>query len=135
MAVLEGGCFCGAVRYRVAGDFGVTHCHCLHCRKISGAPFVTWVEALCSNFAWLQGQPSEFAARPGVTRTYCAGCGTPLTYQNHGHPDSIDITAGSLDDASGLNPDDHVWFDRKLPWIRIDDGLPRYGLGRSVKED
>ena len=43
--MLEGGCLCGAVRYRVGGKTRVTHCHCLHCRKLGGAPYVTWVEA------------------------------------------------------------------------------------------
>ena len=99
------------------------------------AAFVTWVEASCSNFAWLYGRPNEFTPRPGVTRTYCADCGTPLTYRNSDHPGSIDVTAGSLDDPSSLVPDDHVWFDRKLPWIPTDDGLPRYGRGRRAEED
>lgn len=34
MTTMEGGCFCGTLRYRVGGDFGVTHSHCIHCRKI-----------------------------------------------------------------------------------------------------
>ena len=95
MTALEGGCFCGAVRYRVGGDFGVTHCHCIHCRKLGGAPFVTWVEATREGFAWTRGQPIEFSTREGVSRTYCAGCGSPLTYRNHSHPDSVDVTAGT----------------------------------------
>ena len=130
MGSLEGGCFCGALRYRVTGKFGVTHCHCLHCRKIGGAPFVTWVETQRSDFAWTRGRPVEFSPRSGVTRTYCADCGSPLTYRNHEHPDSIDVTAGTLDDPLGLRPEDHVWFDRRLPWIHVDDGLPRYARGR-----
>ena len=135
MTVLEGGCFCGAVRYRVAGGFGVTHCHCLHCRKIGGAPYVTWVEAKRGGFDWTHGQPVEFNSRPGVTRTYCSACGSPLTFQNHDFPDSIDITAGTLDDPSALVPDDHVWFDRRLPWVPAEDGLRRYGRGRRDEED
>ena len=130
MATMEGGCLCGGIRYRVSGDCGVTHCHCIHCRKLGGTAFVTWVEAARSNFDWLQGQPAEFTPRPGVTRSFCANCGSPLTYQNHEYPDSIDVTAGSLDDPSGLEPDDHVWFDRRLPWLQIGDDLPRYGRGR-----
>jgi len=130
MTEMEGGCLCGAVRYRVGGDVGVTHCHCIHCRKLGGTAFVTWVEARSSNFTWLQGQAAEFTPRKGVTRTYCADCGSPMTYQNHEFTDSIDVTAGTLDDPSGLKPDDHVWFERKLPWLRIEDGLPHYGRGR-----
>jgi hypothetical protein len=40
---IEGGCLCGAVRYRAWGNaYGITHCHCQTCRRASGAPFVTW---------------------------------------------------------------------------------------------
>ena len=136
MATKEGGCLCGALRYRVGGEVGVTHCHCIHCRKLGGTAFVTWVEATRAGFEWLQGQPAEFTPRPGVTRSFCSRCGSPLAYQHEETPDSIDITAGSLDDPSGLEPDDHVWFDRRVPWLKFEDGLPRYGLSRkdSVKE-
>ena len=130
METMEGGCLCGKIRYRVSGDCGVTHCHCIHCRKLGGAAFVTWVEAKRSNFDWLQDRPTEFSPRPGITRSFCAQCGSPLTYQNRESEDSIDVTAGSLDDPSGLEPDDHVWCDRKLPWVQIEDGLPRFGRGR-----
>ncbi len=130
MGTMEGGCLCGEIRYRVGGDCGVTHCHCIHCRKLGGAAFVTWVEAARSNFDWIQGRPAEFSPRPGITRSFCAQCGSPLTYQNQESQDSIDVTAGSLDDPSGLEPDDHVWCDRKLPWVRIEDGLPRFDRGR-----
>jgi hypothetical protein len=130
METLQGGCLCGRIRYKVCGEVGVTHCHCIHCRKLGGAAFVTWVEAAVSNFSWLGDEPAEFEPRPGVTRRFCGTCGSPLTYQNHESPDSIDVTAGSLDDASGLKPDDHVWFDRRLPWVQAEDHLPRYGRGR-----
>ncbi len=130
MATMEGGCLCEEIRYRVSGDCGVTHCHCIHCRKLGGAAFVTWIEAERSNFDWLRGQPAEFSPRPGVTRSYCARCGSPLTYQNHESPDWIDVTACRLDDPSGLEPADHVWFDRKLPWVQVEDGLPRFGRSR-----
>ena len=42
--VIEGGCVCGGVRYRLeAAPTQVNDCHCLDCRRSSGAPFVTWV--------------------------------------------------------------------------------------------
>ena len=43
MEAIEGGCLCGAVRYRAFWPaYGITHCHCQTCRRASGAPFVTW---------------------------------------------------------------------------------------------
>jgi hypothetical protein len=41
--MLTGGCFCGAIRYEVAGaPFHETNCHCSICRRTAGAAFVTW---------------------------------------------------------------------------------------------
>jgi len=129
---MEGGCFCGAIRYRIDGNpRRVAHCHCLHCRRTSGAPFVTWIDVSPERFRYLRGRPGNYESRPRVTREFCGDCGTQLTYRNAEEPDSIDVTACSLDDPGGLRPQDHVWNDRRLPWVRIDDGLPCYGRGRN----
>jgi len=41
--MLQGGCFCGRIRYEVAGrPFHETNCHCSICRRTTGAPFVAW---------------------------------------------------------------------------------------------
>lgn len=123
----EGGCFCGAIRYEAEGDPGVvTHCHCLHCRRTSGAPFVTWVEFPAERFSFTRGTPQSFESRPGVTRTFCPSCGTPLTYRLAETPGTVDLVACSLDDPGGVTPQDHVFFDRRISWVRPADGLPTY---------
>ena len=41
---IEGGCFCGSVRYRFpTNDYRSSNCHCSMCRSISGAPYVAWM--------------------------------------------------------------------------------------------
>jgi hypothetical protein len=45
---------------------------------------------------------------------------------------TIDVTACSLDDPEPFEPGDHVWADRMVSWLRMDDGLPRFGLGRDA---
>ncbi len=128
---MEGGCLCGAIRYRVEGNpRRATHCHCLHCRRGSGAAFVTWIEFDPSDFAVVSGTPARYESRPGVTRKFCGQCGTQLTYEHADEPDTIDVTACSLDDVDGISPDDHVWADRMAAWVKLDDGLPRYKRGR-----
>lgn len=127
----EGGCFCGAIRYRAAaGPLRVTHCHCRHCRGVSGAPFVTWVEFPAGSLTILQGEPVTFSSRPGVTRGFCGRCGTQITYRNQEAPGIAEITACSLDDPSRVTPRDHVWHDRRVPWIHLNDGLPAHPLQR-----
>src|SRR5262245_38497837 len=128
---MQGGCFCGAVRYRIDGDPDrVTHCHCEHCRRTGGAPFLTWIEVEASRFALVGGTPSRYTSRPGVTRSCCSRCGTQLTYQHADEPDVVDITACSLDEPDAIAPEDHVWCERMLPWLKLADGLPRYRRSR-----
>ena len=128
---MEGGCLCGAIRYRIDGrPRRTTHCHCLHCRGSSGAAFITWAEFDPAEFKWVAGTPASYESRPKVTRHFCGRCGTQLTYEHADETDAIDVTACSLDDADKLAPEDHVWCDRMLPWLKMTDGLPRYKRGR-----
>lgn len=131
--ILKGGCFCGAVRYEVSSrPRRVTHCHCIHCRRTSGAPFLTWAEFDAAGFAFTAGEPARFETRPQVERTFCGRCGTQLTYRHEEERGTIDLTAGSLDNPAAVQPQDHIWCDRMLPWVRLADALPRYPLRREA---
>jgi hypothetical protein len=127
----EGGCICGAIRYRVKGEpRRVTHCHCLHCRRASGAPIVTWAEFDAEGFSFTRGTPREYASRPLVTRQFCGECGTQLTYRHAEVPEALDVTVASFDDPDSVEPEDHIWSDRELHWLRMRDGLPRFRRSR-----
>jgi hypothetical protein len=127
MNAIEGGCLCGAIRYRARGTaYGITHCHCRTCRRAGGAPFVTWAGFDRDQFTFIQGRPISYASSPPVIRTFCGACGTPLTYQRDDAPGSIDITLGSMDDPQALQPEDHTWTESRLSWISLNDQLPQY---------
>jgi hypothetical protein len=54
---MRGSCLCRAVAYAVSGQPGpMWHCHCVICRKLSGAAFATHIAALAADFSWLRGQ-------------------------------------------------------------------------------
>ena len=128
----EGGCCCGAIRYEVRGaPRQVTHCHCLDCRRTSGALFVTWAEYLTAELRFTRGKPVAFSSRPGVTRQLCGVCGTQLTFHDRDKSEATDVTIGSLDDPEGVPPRDHVWSHRKPSWLRVDEHLPRYDESRA----
>jgi len=61
-----------------------------------------------------------------VRRIRCAQCGSPLVTEFEVAPGFICIKACSLDDASDLTPDFHVYVRSKQPWDRIEDGLPQF---------
>ena len=132
MDAIEGGCLCGAIRYRTSGSaYGITHCHCRTCRRTSGTPFVTWAGFDRDKFAFTQGQPASHASSPNVLRAFCATCGTALTYQRADVPGSIDVTLGSMDDPEALKPEDHTWTENRLSWIALNDRLPQYPRERN----
>jgi hypothetical protein len=130
--VAEGGCFCGAIRYRVGGKpTNSMVCHCQTCRRVAAAPVVAWVTFPIAQFQLLRGEPSEFHSTPPVRRTYCGACGTPLTYEQSDSPDSVDITTCSLDDPDQFPPTHHSWLSHDLRWLRFGDGLPTFQQSRT----
>jgi len=129
--VLEGGCLCGAIRYRASGmPYDATSCHCNTCRRATGAPFVSWTSFRRDEFTVEKGQPVVYESSPGVERTFCGRCGTALTYRRTDQPDEIDVTIASLDDASAVAPADHTWTRHRLSWVVLRDALVCYPEAR-----
>ena len=120
----DGGCLCGAVRYAVHGEPKVSMiCHCNTCRRAAGAPVVAWVTFPTDRFSLVRGAPAAFHSTPPVTRTFCATCGTPLTYVHAERPSEIDVCTATLDDPEAFPPTHHSWVSESPRWLRFGDGL------------
>ena len=121
-----GGCFCGHVRYdageRTPDD--TAHCHCTVCRRTTGAPLVTWAAFPRADFRFTAGAPAAFRSSPCARRWFCPRCGAQLAFDKDGDA-SMDVSVATLDDAASVAPDRHIWNSSALPWLRIDDHLPR----------
>ena len=127
---MHGGCFCGAVRYEATGKpREVSHCHCSMCRRAAGAPVVTWATYSRHAFRWTKGEPAALRSSPPATRSFCSACGTALAFYTSDEPEWIDVTVASMDQGALLPPDDHIWHDDRLPWLVLDDDLPRWPRG------
>jgi hypothetical protein len=121
---IEGGCLCGAVRYRAQGQARhATLCHCRTCRKAAGAPVVAWITVPADGFAFVSGTPVEFRSSSRVIRTFCGVCGTPLTYVHADYRFGVDVTTCSLDQPENFAPADQTWVNHRVPWLRIDEHL------------
>ncbi|MBD8530323.1 MULTISPECIES: GFA family protein [unclassified Massilia] len=130
--MLQGGCFCGAVRYVVDGEpFNSTLCHCSDCRRSAGAPAVAWFSARMEQVRFTKGNPATYRSSEQVLRGFCAACGTTLSYQDGRQPDEIDIATASLDDPEAAAPRDHTFAGERLSWMHSGDGLPAYPRTRS----
>ena len=116
--MIEGGCFCGAIRYQIDdGDYLVVSCHCTMCRRTSAAPFVCWLVAPTDGFRYLSGEPAILHSSEKGTRSFCASCGTPVLCVNSDHPELVDVPTGSLDQPEKFPPTMAVHEDSKLPWV------------------
>ncbi len=129
---LDGGCLCGAVRYRARGR--PEHrmiCHCKTCQRAAGSPVVAWVTFPAESFDFVQGDPVRFQSSPPVIRTFCGVCGTPLTYVHSQAAEAVDVTTCSFDEPDSLPPTHHSWLQDSVSWVRFGDGLPTYPTTRS----
>ena len=123
----EGGCACGAVRYRATGNpKWVAHCHCRDCRRNTGTALVTWSGFPAERVAFTAGTPQAFHSSPGVVRRFCGACGTPLTYEGARWPGEVHVLVGTLDDPAAMQPSIHVYAAHQIPWLQLGDGLPRF---------
>jgi len=130
---LQGGCYCGAVRYEIFGDtFNSTLCHCTDCRKASGAPAFAWFSVKLAGLGWLSGKPRQFRSSAHATRSFCQDCGTTLTWSTDAWPEEIDIATASLDDPAAVPPADHTYTRSRLGWMNLHDGLPKFQTTRSA---
>jgi len=123
---------CGKVRYRIGGALRlVSHCHCSLCRRASGAPFVTWLTLRQEYFSLEQGTLDRFDSTDHGWRAHCAACGSQITSGSSRYAKYVEVTAASLDDAARVRPERHVYWPDRLPWLDLDDGLPRHVEGAN----
>ena len=127
MADREGGCQCGAVRYRASGEpVMAAMCHCTMCRRANAAPAVAWAMFEEGRVSWTKGSVKVFASSSGAERGFCADCGTQLCFRADYIPGLVDITIGSLDAPEALAPTFHYWDSKRLPWVQFADRWPRH---------
>ncbi|MFS3135718.1 GFA family protein [Gluconacetobacter sacchari] len=129
---MEGGCLCRAVRYIAEGEptsSGI--CHCETCRRAASAPRLPFIGVPSAGFRYTRGAPVEYSSSPGVIRSFCGRCGSPLTYRRNDAPGELDIMTVSLDNPRLVPPSFHVWTDDALDWDWNTETLTRYPRSRN----
>src|SRR5690348_16611745 len=121
---LEGGCACGALRYRLASEPMFVHCcHCRDCQRQTGSAFVLNALIETDRVNIVLGEVTRFAmptesGRPhGIYR--CAKCGTAVWSEYGGVATLRFVRVGTLDGPAGIAPDVHIYTRSKLPWVKL----------------
>ena len=117
-----GGCQCGAVRFHVEGVLGdASVCHCRMCQKAGGNFYLPLVSVRGAKLTWTRGEPKRFRSSNHGYRGFCAGCGTPLTYEA---PDGVALTIATFDDPAEIAPRIQWGIEAKLPYVDTIAALP-----------
>jgi hypothetical protein len=119
---LTGHCLCGSVTYRVeAGPVVQAVCHCTDCQRQTGTAFSVVVgvprAALSIEGSTLASFTTVGEDHGGDTeRSFCSACGSPIVSFAAAAPELAFLKAGTLDEASWLEPVVEVWSRSAQPW-------------------
>jgi hypothetical protein len=132
----EGGCYCGSLKYEVAGDpLDTAICHCKSCQRQTGSDFSV-VIAVPRGSLSMDGSVAtyEIAGDNGtVTRRYfCAKCGSPIAIDPATMPTVTFLSVGTLDDTSKVKPEVQLWCDSAQSWVRVSDETRNFPRGMTA---
>ena len=127
---LQGGCTCGAVRYRMTTRPLFVHCyHCRWCQRETGASFALNAMIEADRVVLLQGEvevvdtPSNSGKGQKIAR--CPVCRIALWSNYAGAGDALRfVRVGTLDEPDRLPPDIHIFTASKQPWVVLPPGTP-----------
>lgn len=138
IAGMDGGCSCGAVRYRLTSAPLFVHCcHCLNCQRQTGSAFVINLLIESDRVEFLRGapQPVDVPRDDGSTQRIfrCPSCQTAV-YSFYGRPDVGFVRAGTLDDPGQIAPDVHIFTRSKVDWLVLPESVPAFDVYYNTSE-
>ena len=127
----EGGCACGAVRYRLTAPPMFVHCcHCRDCQRQTGSALVINALIETGRIALLAGAPVPVPVPTDSGDPHdiyrCPACRTALWSDYGGRPALRFVRVGTLDQPAALSPDVHIYTRSKLPWVALPAGVPAF---------
>jgi hypothetical protein len=128
----QGGCACGAVRYRLASAPLFVHCcHCLNCQRQTGSAFVVNLLIEADRVEVLAGTPQrvDVPRDDGSVQPIfrCPRCQVAL-FSEYGAPGVRFVRGGTLDDPSDVTPDVHIYTRSKVGWVSLPAGTPAFDV-------
>jgi hypothetical protein len=126
----EGGCSCGAVRYRLTSEPLFVHCcHCLNCQRQTGSAFAINVLIEADRVELLAGEPEPVPVpRSGGKKQRIFRCPTcrVAVFSTYTRATIRFVRAGTLDDPSDVEPDVHIYTRSKVPWVELPESVPAF---------
>ncbi|MCE9520803.1 MAG: GFA family protein [Alphaproteobacteria bacterium] len=137
---LEGGCACGAIRYRLATSPMFVHCcHCRDCQRQTGSAFAINAIIETDRIKLLKGKPKPFTVPTDSQRPHdiyrCAKCQTAL-WSDYGRRLVMSfLRVGTLDNAAACPPDVHIFTRSKLAWIELPKSARAFKIYYNMEKE
>jgi hypothetical protein len=132
MSTREGGCACGAVRYRLESEPMFVHCcHCLSCQRQTGSAFVINLLIEADRVTVVSGAPVVVDAPRddgSAQRIYrCPDCQVAV-FSEYSAPAVLFVRGGTLDAPGEVEPDVHIFTRSKVDWVRLPEDVPAFDV-------
>ncbi|KNG92502.1 GFA family protein [Pseudaestuariivita atlantica] len=123
----RGYCHCRATTWAFEGPpTWSCYCHCDDCRRNCASPVVAWLGMPLRDFEWTGAAPETRQSSEGVRRHFCATCGTPMGFEAAHYAGGMHLYAATMERPQTFVPEFHVNWQAKLPWLAMEDDLPKY---------
>ncbi|MGF1477113.1 MAG: GFA family protein [Geminicoccaceae bacterium] len=133
-AVITGRCYCGSTTISATRKpQAIAYCHCIDCRRFTGAPVAAFAAFDEAAVTFSPDEGHKVAVSPGVSRTFCSVCGSPLAGRFAYLPGQVYVAIGILDQANDLAPQLHAHEAQRLTWLPIDYSLERFSATSRSK--
>ena len=128
---VEGGCQCGAVRYRLTGaPLAVYNCHCKDCQRFSGAGWAMSMPVARERIELTSGSLNAYDSTADSGRVVrmvsCPQCHARLWNEPLSAPGMLVVRPGTLDDMGWAVPIGNIWTDSAVAWAAIDPALVNF---------
>ena len=136
----DGGCSCGAVRYRLTAKPMFTHCcHCLDCQKQTGSAFAINALIETSRIDMLKGAPKPISMPTESGRPHdihrCEQCQVAVWSDYGRRPYLRFVRVATLDQPHAIAPDVHIFTRSKVPWVRLPEAARAFDVFYDLKTE
>jgi len=127
---IEGGCLCGAVRFRITGEvLGFQYCHCSRCRAFTGSAHGANMFVAPDDFGWTQGDEMVgtwmLEAEPSFPTAFCKRCGSSMPSMSSTGKYWV-VPAGGVEGDPGVRPARSIFWGSRAPWYEHVGDLPQH---------
>ena len=138
--MFEGGCSCGAVRYRLTAKPMFIHCcHCLDCQKQTGSAFAINALIETAHIEMESGAPKAVSMPSPSGRGHdiyrCAQCQVAMWSDYGLRPYLRFVRVATLDQPHAIAPDVHIFTRSKVPWVRLPEAARAFEVFYDMKAE